>query len=159
MRLSAYRNLSLIFFSLLWKICFSWCLLSFKKWWRTNWRISRHFLYFYFRRRRLQRLENKQRKKKRQFWFQDISLQRHNFGIFNILYQELKYDSMRKLLLLPSNESRTIKSSLVFSIWENFEKALTRFRKSISAEESLICNFKVLSIRWKPIVLFFFSQY
>ena len=50
------------------------------------------FLNFYFRRRRQQRLGNKQLKKKRQFRIRNIFLWRDDFGIFNTLYQKLKFN-------------------------------------------------------------------
>ena len=50
------------------------------------------FLNFSFRRRRQQRLGNKQLKNKRQFRIRNTFLWRDDFGIFNTLYQELKFN-------------------------------------------------------------------
>ena len=90
--------------------------------------------------RRQQRLENKRRKKKRQFWVWDIFLQRDDFRIFNISHQKLKYNREYYYRYLRMSTERF--SHLLSLVQErvskkDFEEKF-RFQKSIFTEERLI---------------------
>ena len=97
--------------------------------------------------RRQQRLENKRRKKKRQFWVRDIFLQRDDFRIFNISHQKLKYNREYYYRYLRMSTERF--SHLLSLVQErvskkDFEERF-RFQKSIFTEERLILTLRFLA--------------
>lgn len=88
-------------------------------------------------------MENIRRKKKIQFWVQDIFSHRDNFGIFNALNQELKYDGEYYYSYLRMGPERF--SYLLSLVQGRISKKGILFRKSISAQKRLILMLIILA--------------